>query len=101
MPRLNVQWVREHDFKSFPEIAHQPGYYLDVLTGDVFRNSGSFTDTNRRILSDKEDSSSLHRKPFLLVTDDLRMTINEVKQLAASKFGVDHQALGKMVHSME
>lgn len=101
MPRLNVQWVREHDFKSFPEIAHQPGYYLDVYTGDVFRNAGSFTETNRRILSDKEDSEALHRKPFLLVTDNLSMTIEKVKELAESKFGVDHRQLGKMVHSME
>lgn len=101
MARLNVQWVKEGDFQSFPEIVCWPGYYLDVLTGDIFRNGGHFTNANARILDRHGADPALARKPFLLVTENLDMTLEEVKELAAKRFGVRVQELGKLVHSME
>lgn len=101
MARLNVQWVSEADFRSFPDIACRPGYYLDVLTGDIFRNGGHFTDANARILDRHGEDPALSRKPFLLITENLDLTLGEVKEEAAKRFGVRSQELGKLVHSME
>ncbi|HEY9855952.1 MAG TPA: hypothetical protein V6D05_09465, partial [Stenomitos sp.] len=99
MARLNVQWVNEADFLSFPEIACQPGYYLDVLTGDIFRNGGHFTAANARILIRHGDDPALGRKPFLLITENLDLTLGDVKEAASKRFGVPLQDLGKLVHS--
>jgi hypothetical protein len=99
--RLQVKWAAESDFKSFPEIACEAGYYLDVLTGDIFRNGGAFTDANVRILERHSQDAPLQRKPFLLITYDLDHTLAEVKELAAAKFGVPFHDMGKLVHSME
>ncbi len=101
MAKLNVLWVNDADFKSFPDIACQPGYYLDVLTGDIFRNGGHFTDANTRILDRHGDDPALARKPFLLITENLDLTLGDVKAEAARRFGVDQHELGKLVHSME
>lgn len=104
MARLQILWVQDQDFLSFPEIAGRPGYYLDVLTGDLFRNAGHFTEANRRILSHHRSGSPedpLNRKPFLLVTPDLHRSLEEVKELAATRYGVSVELLGKLVHSME
>lgn len=99
--KLNVQWVNKADFQSFPDIACRPGYYLDVLTGDIFRNGGHFTDANARILDRLGDEPALGRKPFLLVTENLDLTLGQVKELAAKRFGVPVDEIGKLVHSME
>lgn len=101
MPRLNVQWVNEADFESFPEIMCRPGYYLNVLTGDIFRNGGHFTEANARILDRHGEQPSLGRKPFLLISEDLNLTLGDVKAQAAKRFGVPVRDLGKLVHSME
>lgn len=101
MARLNVQWVNEADFRSFPDIVCRAGYYLDVLTGDIFRNGGHFTDANMRILERHGDDPALGRKPFLLISEDLNLTLGDVKELAAKRFGLDKQELGKLVHSLE
>lgn len=100
MARLDVQWVNESEIKSFPEIAHQPGYYLDVLTGDLFRNDGHFTEANQRILAEKGDGVALRRKAFLLVSRDLTCSLEEVKEMASEKFGVRRRDMGKLVHSL-
>lgn len=101
MARLRVRWAAESDFKSFPEIVCEAGYYLDVLTGDIFRNAGAFTEANLRILEKHAQDAPLNRKPFLLITTDLHQTLAEVKKLAADKFGVSSHELGKLVHSTE
>lgn len=101
MARLNVQWVNDSYFLSFPEIACRPGYYLDVLTGDIFRNGGHFTEANARILDRHAEDEALGRKPFLFITEDLNLTLGEVKELAARRFGLEVKAFGKLVHSME
>lgn len=101
MARLHVQWVNDADFQSFPDIACRPGYYLDVLTGDIFRNGGHFTAANTRILDRHGDDPALARKPFLLISEDLDLTLGDVKEEAARRFGVQEAELGKLVHSME
>jgi hypothetical protein len=103
MPRLNVQMVGEQDFLSFPEIRHRTGYYLNVLTGDLFRNAGHFTEANQRILEAGpcEEGDPLRRKPFLLISEDLGLSLMEAKEEAARKFGLRTHDLGKLVHSME
>jgi hypothetical protein len=101
MPRLHVRWASESDFKSFPEIVCEPGYYLDVLTGDIFRNAGAFTDASMQIIERHGHEPALNRKPFLLITDDLHKTLSEVKEMAAGRFGVSTHELGKLVHSVD
>ena len=101
MPKLNVKWVQERDFQSFPDIAEKPGFYLDVYTGDIFRNGGVFTEANRAILDAHEDNTALQRKPFLLITTDLHQSVEDVKKLAIDTFGLTHQELGKLVYSVD
>lgn len=104
MPRLNVRMVGQEDFLSFPEIRGRKGYYLNVYTGDLFRNAGHFTEANQRIVEACADATScdpLRRRPFLLITEDLRMSQREAKELAARRFGLAMQDLGKLVHSFE
>lgn len=101
MARIQVKWVSESEYKSFPEIACEPGYYLDILTGDIFRNAGHLPDANLRILDSHPDHAALSRKAFLLVTPELDRTIGEVKQLINAKFGVRPSDLGKLVYSIE
>lgn len=100
MARVQVRWVTEADYHSFREIADQPGYYLDVLTGDIFRHDGSLPAGSRRVLARHPEVAALQRKPFLLITPDLAASIAEVKRLAATRFGVDADQLGKMVFAV-
>ncbi len=103
MARLNVKMVGEGDFLSFPEIRDRKGYYLNVLTGDLFRNSGHFTEANRRILEACvcEEGDPLMRRPFLFISDQLELSQREAKELAARKFGLSIGDLGKLVYSTE
>lgn len=103
MARLNVRLIGEGDFLSFPEIRDRKGYYLNVLSGDLFRNAGHFTEANRRILEacECDEGDPLMRRPFLLITDQLDLSQREAKELAARKFDVPIGELGKLVHSTE
>lgn len=103
MPRLNVHMVGKGDFLSFPEIRDRKGYYLNVLTGDLFRNAGHFTEANQRILDAGAcaEGDPLMRRPFLLISEDLGLSLREVKELASRRFGLAVADLGKLVHSME
>lgn len=103
MPRLNVQMVGEGEFLSFPEIRDRKGYYLNVLTGDLFRNAGHFTEANQRILEACvcEEGDPLMRRPFLLIAENLELSQREAKELAARKFGLEMRDLGKLVYSTE
>lgn len=103
MSRLNVQLVGEDDFLSFPEIRGRKGYYLNVLSGDLFRNAGHFTEANQRILEacGAEACDPLMRRPFLLISEDLNLSQREAKELAARKFGLTMGDLGKLVYSTE
>ncbi len=103
MSRLNVQMVGEAEFLSFPEIRDRRGYYLNVLTGDLFRNAGHFTEANQRILEACacEEGDPLMRRPFLLISENLDLSQLEAKELAARKFSVPIADLGKLVHSTE
>ncbi|GEM_PF-3046390 len=103
MARLNVQMVGEGEFLSFPEIRDRKGYYLNVLTGDLFRNAGHFTEANQRILEacTCEEGDPLMRRPFLLIAENLDLSLREAKDLAAGKFGLSRGDLGKLVHSTE
>lgn len=103
MARLNVQMVREEDFLSFPQIRGRPGLYLNVLTGDLFRNTGHFTEANQRIVEacECEGGDPLTRKPFLLISDSLDLSQREAKELASRRFGVEVGELGKLVRSTE
>lgn len=103
MARLNVQMVREEDFLSFPQIRGRPGVYLNVLTGDLFRNSGHFSEANQRIVEacECEEGDPLSRRPFLMITDSMDLSQLEAKELASRRFGVEVGALGKLVNSTE
>ncbi|MBO9539241.1 hypothetical protein J7643_01460 [bacterium] len=101
MARIQVKWVAERDIKSFPEIACEPGYYLDVLTGDIFRNAGHLPAANLRILDTHPDHAALSRKAFLLVSPVLDLTIGEIKHMIQEKFGVSPAELGKLVYSID
>lgn len=103
MARVNVQLVKEGDFLSFPEIRDRKGYYLNVLTGDLFRNAGHFSPANQRILEACicEEGDPLMRRPFLLISENLDLSLREAKAEAARKFGLDIRHLGKLVHSTE
>ncbi|HEY9898409.1 MAG TPA: hypothetical protein V6D00_04440 [Pantanalinema sp.] len=101
MARIKVKWASESDFKSYPEIACEPGYYLDVLTGDIFRNVGRPSDASVRILDAHPDSAALSRKAFLLVSTSTRQSLAEIRRLIGEKFGVSPSELGKLVHSIE
>jgi hypothetical protein len=88
---------------SFPEIRDRKGYYLNVLSGDLFRNAGHFTEANQRILEGCvcDEGDPLMRRPFLLIAENLNLSQREAKELAARKFGVPLAELGKLVHSTE
>ncbi|MNL63048.1 hypothetical protein D3C87_1871370 [compost metagenome] len=101
MARIQIKWVDESDYKSYPEIACEPGYYLDVLTGDIFRNAGRLSEASSRILDAHSDSTALSRKAFLLVTPSLEPSIAEVKRLIGERFGVSPSELGKLVYSID
>ena len=103
MSRLNVQRVGEADFMSFPEIRDRRGYYLNVLSGDLFRNAGHFSEANQRILEACvcDEGDPLMRKSFLLISEDLELSQLEAKEVASRKFGIPVAELGKLVHSTE
>ncbi|MNK90201.1 hypothetical protein D3C87_1102450 [compost metagenome] len=103
MARLHVQMVDPREFLSFPQIRDRKGYYLNVLTGDLFRNAGHFTEANQRILATCvcEEGDPLMRRPFLLVSECLDLSQREAKELAAQKYGVKMADLGKLVYSTE
>lgn len=104
MTRINIQWVPPTELLSFPEIAEVRGYYLDVLTGDVFRNAGHFTEANRKILeahTGRASGEALGRKAFLFLTADLDASIEDVKRLASEQYRIPREQLGKLVHSLE
>lgn len=101
MARIQVKWVSDSAYRSFSEIACEPGYYLDVLTGDIFRNTGHLPDANLRILDAHPDHAALSRKAFLPVSPSLHLSIAEVKELIQAKYGVSAHDLGKLVNSIE
>ncbi|MNT50023.1 hypothetical protein D3C72_1869170 [compost metagenome] len=74
-----------------------------MLTGDLFRNAGHFTEANQRILEacSCEEGEPLMRRPFLLIAENLDLSQREAKELAANKFGLNIHDLGKLVYSTE
>ena len=103
MARLHVKMVDPREFLSFPQIRDRKGYYLNVLTGDLFRNAGHFTEANQRIVDTCvcEEGDPLMRRPFLFVSERLDLSQLEAKEIAAIKYGLRIADLGKLVHSTE
>lgn len=79
--------------QSYEQIASYRGFYLNVATGDLYKNNGQLDKATRKLLHEHDFGKPI----FARITEDLSLSVLQVKNLACKIYGVAMDELGKVV----
>ena len=106
MAKLKVNWAPDK-LMTLDEVLEQPGYYLNAISGDLFRYDGNAPEATRRdaeaISRAMEEGTAptlVSDRIWLLITDDLDLTEGDVRGMIHDVFHLRMQEQGRLVSTV-
>ncbi|MFP5502107.1 MAG: hypothetical protein ACLGIN_06430 [Candidatus Sericytochromatia bacterium] len=106
MAKLKVNWAPDK-LQTLDEVLEQPGYYLNAISGDLFRYDGNASEATRRdaeaitrAMAEGTAPTLVSDRIWLLITDDLDLTEGDVRGMIHDVFHLRMQEQGRLVSTV-
>lgn len=102
MAKLRVNWAPAR-LMTFEEVLEKPGYYLNGISGDIYRHDEVPQATVESVATiekhSKEGGHDLEVDPYiwLFITSDLELTEGDVRSMLRDYFQVRMEDQGRFV----
>lgn len=102
MAKLRVNWAPQ-ELLTLDEVASKPGYYLNAISGDIYRNEGApeATVENAEAVEITEAEAipegEVNSRIWLAITDDLDLTEGDVRGMLRDVFNLRMEDQGRFV----
>ena len=99
--KFKVNWAPDK-LRTFEQVLERPGYYLNGISGDIFRYDGDVPDVtiqNAKRIQQAFDQGVTEVDPniWLLITEDLDLTEGDVRGMIRDVFHVRMEEQGRLV----
>lgn len=99
--KFKVNWAPDK-LQTFEQVLKRPGYYLNAISGDIFRYDGSVpeeTTENAGRIQQAFDQGITEVSPniWLFITEDLDLTEGDVRGMLRDLFQVRMEDQGRFV----
>lgn len=98
--KLRVNWAPDQ-LMTFEEVLVEPGYYLNCVSGDIYRHEGHPEATERFVgalqQAAEEGRNTVETRIWLKITDALDLTEGDVRGLLRDTFNVRMEQQGRLV----
>lgn len=102
MAKLRVNWAPEK-LLTLDEVVAKPGYYLNAISGDIYRNEEPSEETveNAPVVEIAEAAhtaaSDVDARIWLPITDDLDLSEGDVRGMVRDVFNLRMEEQGRFV----
>lgn len=102
MAKLKVNWAPA-ELLTFEEVLAKPGWYLNGISGDIYRHEEHPATTERDawVIQRAQDANiqpqEVESRIWLAITDDLDLTEGDVRGLLRDRFNVRMADQGRLI----
>jgi hypothetical protein len=102
MAKLKVNWAPDK-LLTFEEVLQKQGYFLNAISGDIYRHVGHPPKTaeNAAVIQEAEDEglqpTEVESRIWLHITDDVDLTEGDVRGMLRDMFHVRMEEQGRLV----